>query len=135
MHELSIAMAIVEQASEVVQSRGGGRVHAIHVRVGPLSGVVKDALEFSWQAACEGTPIDGALLLIEDVPIVMRCSVCNAECEVSSPQDLRCAVCASPAYPWELVHGNELELTSMEIDEDDFAPATGGSAPEHSEEK
>jgi hydrogenase nickel incorporation protein HypA/HybF len=135
MHELSIAMAIVEQATEVVQGRGGGRVHAIHIRVGPLSGVVKDALEFSWQAASEGTALDGALLLVEDVPIVMRCSECDAERNVISPQDLRCTVCASPAYPWELAHGNELELTSMEIDEDDFAPATGGSAPEHSQEK
>ena len=135
MHELSIAMAIVEQATEVLQGRSGARVHAIRIRVGPLSGVVKDALEFSWQAASEGTPVEGALLLIEDVPIVMRCSGCNAERQVISPQDLRCTVCASPAYPWELVHGNELELTSMEIDEDDFAPATGGSAPEHSQEK
>jgi hydrogenase nickel incorporation protein HypA/HybF len=135
MHELSIAIAIVEQAEEVARQHVGSRVRVVNVRVGAMSGVVKDALEFAWETACEGTAIQGAELMVEDVPLVMRCSQCNGEQAVISAQDLRCSVCESPAYPWELVHGQELELRSMELEEDDFATATGGSAPEHSQEK
>ena len=135
MHELSIAIAIVEQAEEVAKEHSGSRICAVHVRVGAMSGVVRDALEFAWETACEGTAVQGAELIVEDVPITMRCTQCGREQAVMSPQDLRCVGCESPAYPWELVHGQELELRAMELEEDDFATATGGSAPEHSEEK
>ena len=135
MHELSIAIAIVEQATEVAEQHGGARVLAVHIRVGAMSGVVKDALEFAWETACDGTPIAGAKLVVEDVPVVMRCTQCGTERAVLSSQELLCEVCQSPAYPWDLVQGRELELRAMELEEDDLAPATGGSAPEHSEEK
>jgi hydrogenase nickel incorporation protein HypA/HybF len=134
MHELSIAIAIVEQATEVAEQQHA-RVCAVHVRVGAMSGVVRDALEFAWETACEGTPVEGARLIVEDVPIAMRCSSCGVERGVLSPQDLRCEICESPAYPWEVVHGQELELRALEIEEDELATATGGSAPEYSEKK
>ena len=44
MHELSIAMGILELTEEESEKRGGVHVDAIHVRLGPLSGVVKEAL-------------------------------------------------------------------------------------------
>ncbi len=65
MHELSIAASIVEIASEEGE-RHGGRVEVVHLRLGALSGVVKDALLFSWDLACGETPIEGAKLLVEE---------------------------------------------------------------------
>lgn len=65
MHELSIAASIVEIATEEAQ-RHGGRVGAVHLKLGALSGVVKDALLFSWDLACGDTPIAGAQLAIEE---------------------------------------------------------------------
>jgi hydrogenase nickel incorporation protein HypA/HybF len=64
MHELSIAASIVEIASEEA-SRRGCRVEAVHLRLGALSGVVREALEFSWELACGETPVAGARLEIE----------------------------------------------------------------------
>lgn len=66
MHELSIAMSIADAAAEEALRYAGTRVAAVHLRLGELSGVVKDALLFSWDASCEGTPIAGARLLIEE---------------------------------------------------------------------
>jgi hydrogenase nickel incorporation protein HypA/HybF len=66
MHELSIAMSIVEVASEEAQRQGGVRVESVHLKLGALSGVVKDALLFSWDLACEDSPIAGAKLEIEE---------------------------------------------------------------------
>ena len=45
MHELSIAMGIVELAADEVARRNGARVIAIHLKLGPLAGVVPDALQ------------------------------------------------------------------------------------------
>jgi len=66
MHELSIAISIVEVASEEAQQQGGVRVESVHLKLGALSGVVKDALLFSWDLACEDSPIAGAKLEIEE---------------------------------------------------------------------
>lgn len=46
MHELSITMGIVEAAMDGSQRRGV-QVSAVHLRLGALSDVVKDALLFS----------------------------------------------------------------------------------------
>jgi hydrogenase nickel incorporation protein HypA/HybF len=66
MHELSIAMSIVEVASEEAERQGGARVGAVHLKLGKLSGVVREALLFSWDLACDETPIAGAKLAIEE---------------------------------------------------------------------
>ena len=68
MHELSIATNIVDIACEEAERQGDLRVHAVYLNLGALSGVVKDALLFSWDLACEGTCIAGARLAIRDTP-------------------------------------------------------------------
>ena len=66
MHELSIALNIVEIAEQQLARHGGERVKAVHLQVGPLAGVAKDALLFSFGLACEGTVVEGSQLIIED---------------------------------------------------------------------
>ena len=66
MHELSIAVNIVEIANEEMTRHGGERIRAVHIRLGPLAGVAKDALLFSFGLACEGTAAEGSRLFIED---------------------------------------------------------------------
>ena len=41
MHELSIAMSILDVAEEEAERQGGARVVAVHLKLGPLSGVVQ----------------------------------------------------------------------------------------------
>jgi hydrogenase nickel incorporation protein HypA/HybF len=64
MHELSIAESIVEIATEEA-ARRGCKVEAVHLKLGAVSGVVREALEFSWALACDETPVAGARLEIE----------------------------------------------------------------------
>jgi len=66
MHELSIALNIVEIAEEQLARYGGERILAVHIQVGPLAGVAKEALMFSFGLACEGTAAEGARLVIAD---------------------------------------------------------------------
>jgi hydrogenase nickel incorporation protein HypA/HybF len=44
MHELSIAMSIVDMAQEELERHGGLQVQAVHLKLGRLTGVVKEAL-------------------------------------------------------------------------------------------
>jgi hydrogenase nickel incorporation protein HypA/HybF len=66
MHELSIALNIIEIAEQELARHGGERVRSVHIRVGPLAGVAKEALLFSFGLACEGTSAQGCSLIIED---------------------------------------------------------------------
>ncbi len=68
MHELSIAMSIVEIASEEAERQGDGPVESVHLKLGRESGVVRDALAFSWTLACDGTRVEGAELIVEEQP-------------------------------------------------------------------
>src|ERR1700757_2484097 len=78
MHELSIAMSIVEMASEEAERRGV-QVEAVHLELGALSGVVKEALLFSYEMPCNGTPLAGSRLLVKDIPIEVLCPSCRAQ--------------------------------------------------------
>ena len=114
MHELSIAVNIVEVAEEERRKHGAARVNAVHLRLGPLSGVVRDALESCFEMACADSPLSGARLVIEEVPIVVHCPSCAGARPAVSMQQMECSVCHSPAD--SVVHGRELEVVALEID-------------------
>jgi hydrogenase nickel incorporation protein HypA/HybF len=66
MNELSIALNIIEIAEEQLARHSGQRIHAIHIRIGSRSGVAREALDFSYGLACEGTAAEGSQLIVED---------------------------------------------------------------------
>ena len=66
MHELGLAMEIAAIAGEAAAKSGAKRIEAVHVRLGPRAGVVKEALLFAWDAASADSAAAGARLAIED---------------------------------------------------------------------
>ena len=115
MHELSIALSIVDLAAEEAAARGNAQVLAVHLRVGSLSGVVKEALQSCYEMACASTSLEGSRLLIEEVPVQVFCPQCRARRQVSSVQYLYCAECGAPGS--QVVQGKELELVALELSE------------------
>jgi hydrogenase nickel incorporation protein HypA/HybF len=114
MHELSIAMSIVELAEEEADRRGV-QISAVHLKLGALSGVVKEALLSCYEMACEGTPLQGSRLLVKDVPVVIFCPSCRAQRPLSSLQLFCCPECLTPCS--EIVQGKELEVVALEVQE------------------
>ncbi len=114
MHELSIALSILDMAAEEAQRHGGVRIRAVHLRLGPLAGVVKEALLSAFELAREAESFGDAALIIEDMPIVARCSSCNAERRVVAIDQLCCVECGTPTP--DIVSGRELEVVALEIE-------------------
>jgi hydrogenase nickel incorporation protein HypA/HybF len=121
MHELSIAMSIVEMAQEEAARRGGVQVGAVYLKLGALSGVVKQALQSSYEMACDDTLLKGSRLIIEEIAVVVFCPSCQGPRPVSSLQLFCCAECGTPSS--EVVQGKELEVVALEIDEWAHNPA------------
>jgi hydrogenase nickel incorporation protein HypA/HybF len=113
MHELSIAMNVVELAQEEAGKRGV-RVLAVHLKLGPLSGVIRQALEGSYEMACTGTPLEGSRLVVEEVPIVAFCPACAGEKTIPSMQALQCPDCGAPTP--EVLQGADLQVTALEVE-------------------
>ena len=92
MHELSIAHSLVEVASAALaheESEGDVVVEAVHLRLGVLSGVVKEALLFGYGIATDGTVLAGSKLIIEELPVLLFCPTCG-EVELPDIQSFRC---------------------------------------------
>ena len=113
MHEMSIAMNIVEIVSTHVQNEGGSKVHQIEVEVGDLAGVLTDSLEFCFEAASKNTVADGAELKIIDIPGKGKCQECDKEFAVDSFLTL-CPYCNG--FSVDLIQGKELRVRSITID-------------------
>jgi len=106
-------MSILEIAEEEAQQRGSVQVEAIHLKLGLLSGVVKEALLSAYSLASEQTAFADCHLIIEEIPIIVYCSKCQAERPVRSPQWLCCDECETPAS--EVLRGRELQIFAMEL--------------------
>jgi len=108
-------MSIVEMAQEEAERRGSAQVQAVHLRLGLLSGVVKEALLSSYEMACEATCLQGSRLLIEEVPVEVFCPKCEVPRLVNSIQWFCCPECGT-ATP-KVLRGKELEVVALEIRE------------------
>ena len=113
MHELSIMQSALNQALEQARQAGARRVHEIRLRIGALSGVIPDALQFAFEILADGTPAQGAALTIEQVPARFWCATCNREFEATR-MFAECPDCHISSG--QLRAGRELELASMEVD-------------------
>lgn len=116
MHELAIAEALIEQADEIRQANGARRVTAIHVQVGPLSGVVAALLESAFPLAAAGTRLEGASLDCSETPIRVHCQTCGAETEARI-NALICGACGD--WRTQVISGDALILERLELETDD----------------
>jgi len=111
MHELSLASAVVEVASRHAEGR---RVVRVEVLVGHLRQVVPSALEFAFELVAQDTPVEGAELVLREVPAAGRCRRCAREGELPG-FPLACAHCGS--LDVEVVAGEELLVDALELEE------------------
>ncbi|MBN1504210.1 MAG: hydrogenase maturation nickel metallochaperone HypA [Candidatus Eisenbacteria bacterium] len=102
-------MEIVE---EQAAKSGLARVTAIKVRIGKLSTIVPEALNFCFGFATEDTLAAGAELVIEEVAAEARCNSCGKTFPVTEAYFLLCPSCSSPDTT--LLKGQELDLMSIE---------------------
>lgn len=115
MHELSIAQNVIEIVQQNLPPAPHPPVRVVKMRVGEMAGVVVDSLEFCFSALVLDTPLEGARLEVEQVPVVAHCRKCELQFEVE-----HCAF----ACPWcdnleiEVISGRELQVVEVELAEE-----------------
>ncbi len=115
MHEMGIAMEIVDIAkASIPADMKGARIHRVNLQVGKLSAIVADSLRFCFDLVVKDTPLEGAELAIEEVPVVARCKDCRTRWTVTEPV-FTCKACQSGAI--DILSGRELDIKSIEIED------------------
>jgi len=115
MHEMGIAMEIVDIAkASIPADMQGARVQRVNLQVGKLSAIVADSLRFCFDLVVKDTPLEGAELAIEEVPVVARCKDCQTQWTITEPV-FACQSCQSGAI--DILSGRELDIKSIEIED------------------
>ena len=121
MHELSIAMRLVESLEEELADQGDVAVTTVSLRIGALTGLIPEALEFCWEIASDDSALKGSKLAIEVVDAAGYCPQCGEERVISNLQSFRCPVCLTPIT--KITGGHELEILTLEVLDKDEAAA------------
>ena len=114
MHELSIALSILEAARREVALHKGADLRKISVRIGELAGVNPESLRFSFEAITRDTPCESVELELDCIARTNLCMDCDAQFEVKDA-DFICPKCGGANTSF--VRGDELEIASLELEE------------------
>jgi hydrogenase nickel incorporation protein HypA/HybF len=117
MHELSIALRIVKSLNEELANEGDLTVSVVTIQVGALTGLVPEALQFSWDMATDSSRLQGSKLNLEWVDAAGFCPECQVDRTLTNLQSFRCPTCRTPIQ--QITGGNELEILTMEIHDND----------------
>ena len=111
MHEMSIAMSIVNIADKEAKKAQVTEFAAIEMEIGTLAGIEFDALDFVWPAAVKGTVLENAEKRIRKIPAKARCGDCDKVYPLDYIYD-NCSNCGS--FLKSIIQGKELRVKSLE---------------------
>jgi hydrogenase nickel incorporation protein HypA/HybF len=77
MHEYPAAVRILEIALDKARESGAAGVAEIHLTMGESCGYLPESLTLCFEAAAMGTPCEGARIIVERIPALVRCDRCG----------------------------------------------------------
>lgn len=113
MHEMSIAMNILDIVQEYAEKEKATQVKEIELEIGTLSGIEFDALKFALEVTMKTALTKNSKIKIQKVQAKSACIDCKNEFETLNLFE-QCPKCQS--YSTEIIKGKELQVKSLLID-------------------
>lgn len=82
MHEVSVMEKVISEVERVAHEHGLVVVTKFTLKIGALSGIIPEALEFAFQGLRMGTALEKAEMKLEVELAKFKCTVCEREIEV-----------------------------------------------------
>lgn len=116
MHEFSLVACLLDIIHDEMTRHNATRLIRARVSFGALNNIVPDSMYFAFEAQTRGTPLQGAILELEKIPLALICPLCGHEItpERILPLDC-CPECGAIVCP-DAAIGRELSLTSLELE-------------------
>jgi hydrogenase nickel incorporation protein HypA/HybF len=113
MHELSITEGILKIAVDEAQKHNARKVSVIKVKMGQLSDLLPDCINYYFDIISKGTIAEGAAISIERIPAKAKCDECGGFSKLDI-RNFRCENCGSQKL--KIIQGNEFYIDSLEVD-------------------
>ena len=107
MHELSIAMSIVDLAAAQAANHEALVIEEIELDIGCLSGVEMDSFDLAWRQAIKRTILENATRKVNRIEGKAHCLECGCFFSMQNLYD-SCPDCNS--YFSEIISGKELKF-------------------------
>jgi hydrogenase nickel incorporation protein HypA/HybF len=113
MHELSIAMSIVDIVSKEAEAAGADHVAEVELDIGMFSGIEYHSLESALEVATRETIMEGTKFRINRIEPVAECSKCQ---HLFAPGRVFSSCPECGAMNSRLVKGKELQIKSLVVE-------------------
>jgi len=113
MHELAITEGIIRAAIPEAEKHDAKRILEIHLKIGELSGVLPECIQYYFDIAGRGTIAEGAKLTIKKIPVSIACPDCGYEGPVDRKK-IRCPQCGGIGF--RITGGREYFVDSLEAE-------------------
>jgi len=113
MHEMTIAMNIVDIVCKQANEEKAHKINSVELEIGSLSGIMIDSLKFCFETACKNTIANRAELNINEIEAMAFCKSCEKEFKIESDFS-PCPTCKN--FNYEMKKGKELSIKSFNID-------------------
>ncbi|HEY5524339.1 MAG TPA: hydrogenase maturation nickel metallochaperone HypA [Clostridium sp.] len=113
MHEVSIIENVIEIVSEKAIENEFTKVNKVSLKIGELSGVMPESLNFAFKSCIIGTMLEGSILEIEKVKAVAECKDCKQVFPIDHFNKL-CPCCNK--FCSSIIAGYELYVNTIEGD-------------------
>ena len=113
MHELAVTEQILKLALHHAEEANARRVIDLHLKIGALSTIIDDSVQFYWDMISQGSLCEGATLHFQRIPVRFLCHDCQQEYALEN-QLTACPNCDSIHV--QIVSGQEFQLTSIDIE-------------------
>lgn len=114
MHEMSLMAQLFSIIEEYIFRHNLCKVSRVVLRVGEMTCVEDNTLEYTFHLFARDTEVEGAELILERVEAISECQFCGERYKVTY-EDKICPVCKN--YNYNLISGDELLLAKLEGEE------------------
>lgn len=113
MHELAITEGIIEAAVPAAEKAGAKKILEIRLKIGELSGVLPEYIQYYFDIASRGTLAEGAKLTSTVIPVSISCPDCGFEGPINRKK-IRCPDCGGTHF--KITGGREYYVDSLEVE-------------------
>ena len=123
MHELSMAMSVLDIILEKAKEENATSIHEITIEIGELLFLNPEQFQFCMELVIENTMAEGSILTINAKPSKLKCKVCGNEFQWSTAPDdyivFPALVCECGSKDLTIIEGRELNIVSIRIEKPD----------------
>lgn len=115
MHEVSIALNMVDELQRIARENHATKITSVRLKIGSLSGIVTDSLKFAFDAIkLEHPMLLNAVITIIEVPAVYECNMCDRSFSTDDYRFIDCPECKS--YDLKMISGEEQNIENVELE-------------------